>query len=59
MNILGEHLGRSSYTGFRGEVILAWERDAFFVEKQPDKTLPGPKGTAGGNTESHTVCILF
>lgn len=54
MKIVSEHLGSSTYAEFRGEVILAWERDAFFVENWPEKTLPGPKGAAGGNTESQT-----
>lgn len=54
MKIVSELLGSSIYNEFR-EVIFAWEKDAFFVENWPEKTLPGPKGAAGGNTESHTA----
>lgn len=42
-----DSLGRSTYTGCRGEVILAWERDAFFVETWPEKTCLGPKEQLG------------
>lgn len=52
IKLVREHLGSSTYAEFRAEVVFAWERDAVFVEMQPEKTLSGPKGTAGGNTES-------
>lgn len=48
-------LGGSTHTEFRGLVVLAWERDSFFVKNWPEKTSPGPKGGAGGNTESPTA----
>lgn len=49
-----DSLGRSTYTGCRGEVILAWERDAFFVETWPEKTCLGPKEQLG-ELLSHNV----
>ena len=59
MKIVTEHLGRRTYTESRGEVMLAWEKDAVFAESWPEKTLLGPKGAAGGNTESPIVKVLM
>lgn len=39
----------------RDQTSLGWERVSSVPYKRQEKTSPGPKGTAGGNTESPTT----
>lgn len=59
---LREHLGSGTYTEFRGEVILAWERDAFCVENQPEKNPAWTQRSSWGKhwvtTSTYTKFIL-
>lgn len=50
VKIFNEHLGTETR-----QVKLGWERVSSVPYKRQEKTSPGPKGTAGGNTESPTT----